>query len=61
MKKNLVIDKIGYDELKAFHTANRSHKLYTYCVVASEKKVTEETLAKYNEVKKLTLEEIFEY
>jgi predicted Zn-dependent peptidase len=55
------IDKIGYDELKAFHTANLSHKPYTYCIVASEKKVTEETLKKYGEVKKLTLEEIFGY
>ncbi len=55
------IDKIGYEELKAFHAANLSHKPYTYCIVASDKKVTEETLQKYGEVKKLTLEEIFGY
>jgi predicted Zn-dependent peptidase len=55
------IDKIGYDELKAFHTANLSHMPYTYCIVASDKKVTDEVLQKYGEVKKLTLEEIFGY
>ncbi|MBL0356290.1 MAG: insulinase family protein [Chitinophagaceae bacterium] len=55
------VDKIGYEELKAFHTANLANKPYTYCVVASEKKLPEETLKKYGEVKKLKLEEIFGY
>jgi uncharacterized membrane protein YheB (UPF0754 family) len=55
------IDKIGYAELKAFHAANLSNKPYTYCIVASEKKVTDEMLQKYGEVKKLTMEEIFGY
>lgn len=55
------IDKIGYDELKAFHTENLSHKPYTYCIVASDKKVTEDMLKNLGEVKKLTLEEVFGY
>ena len=55
------VDKIGYSELKAFHTQNLAAKAYTYCVVASEKKLPEETLKKYGNVKKLTLEEIFGY
>jgi predicted Zn-dependent peptidase len=55
------VDKIGYDELKAFHTANLANKAYTYCVVANEKRVTEDTLKKYGDVKKLKLEEIFGY
>lgn len=55
------VDKIGYDELKAFHSQYISRKPYTYCVVASEKKLGEETLKKYGELKKLSLTEIFGY
>jgi predicted Zn-dependent peptidase len=56
-----VVDKIGYDELKKFHASYIANKPYTYCVVASEKKVSEEEMKKYGEVKKLNLEEIFGY
>jgi len=55
------VDKINYDELKAFHTANIANKAYTYCVVASEKKLPAETISKYGAVKKLSLETIFGY
>ena len=55
------VDKIGYNELKNFHTENIAHKPYTYCIVASEKKVSEEDMKKYGDIKKLTLEEIFGY
>ncbi|MEO6548498.1 MAG: insulinase family protein [Ferruginibacter sp.] len=55
------VDKIGYDELKKFHEKYIAHKPYTYCVVASEKKVSEDDMKKYGEVKKLSLEEIFGY
>jgi hypothetical protein len=55
------VDKIGYDELKAFHSANIANKPYTYCIVASDKKLAEDDMKKYGEVKKLTLEEIFGY
>ncbi len=60
-KTYTAVDKIEYDELKAFHTANIANKPYTYCVVASEKKLPAETISKYGEVKKLSLETIFGY
>ena len=55
------VDKIGYDELKKFHTEYIANKPYTYCVVASDKKVPEDAMKKYGEVKRLSLEEIFGY
>ncbi len=55
------VDKVGYNELKQFHTEYIANKPYTYCVVASEKKLTTEVMSKYGEVKKLSLEEIFGY
>lgn len=55
------VDKVGYNELKQFHTAYIANKPYTYCVVASEKKLSIESMSKYGEVKKLSLEEIFGY
>jgi len=55
------VDKIGYDELKVFHTKYVADKAYTYCIVASEKKLPEDVMKKYGAVKKLSLEEIFGY
>ncbi|MBS1510062.1 MAG: insulinase family protein [Bacteroidetes bacterium] len=55
------VDKIGYNELKQFHSMYIANKPYTYCVVASEKKVSEDTMKKYGTLKKLSLEEIFGY
>ena len=55
------VDKIGYNELKQFHNEYIANKPYTYCIVASEKKLSEEQMKKYGEVKKLSLEEIFGY
>jgi predicted Zn-dependent peptidase len=56
-----VVDKIGYKELKEFHSKNIANKPYTYCIVASEKKLPEADMQKYGEVKKLTLQELFGY
>lgn len=56
-----MVDKIGYNELNAFHKQNIANKPYTYCVVASEKKLTDDDMKKYGELKKLNLEEIFGY
>ena len=56
-----VVDKIGYKELNAFHSKNIANKPYTYCIVASEKKLPETDMKKYGELKKLGLEEIFGY
>jgi predicted Zn-dependent peptidase len=55
------VDGIGYDELKKFHSSYVANKPYTYCVVASDKKVSDADMSKYGEVKKLSLEEIFGY
>lgn len=55
------IDKLSFDDVKKFHDEHLAHKPYTYCIVASEKKVSMDDLKKYGDVKKLTLEEIFGY
>ena len=60
-KTYAAVDGIGYDDLKKFHSSYIANKPYTYCVVASEKKVSNADMAKYGEVKKLSLEEIFGY
>jgi predicted Zn-dependent peptidase len=60
-KTYTAVDNIGYNELKQFHTAYIANKPYTYCVVASEKKLSAEDMGKYGEVKKLNLEELFGY
>jgi predicted Zn-dependent peptidase len=54
-------DKIDYNALKSFHNTNMSGKPYTYCIVASDKKVNPDDMKKYGAVKKLSLEEIFGY
>ena len=54
-------DKMTYADLKKFHDENMVNKPYTYCVVASEKKVTPAQMGKYGTLKKLTLAEIFGY
>lgn len=60
-KTYAAVDKIGYNELKQFHSEYLANKPYTYCIVASEKKLSEEQMKKYGEVKKLSLDEIFGY
>jgi len=63
IRKNVYnsVDKIGYNELKQFHTQNIANQSYTYAIVASDKKLKEEDMKKYGAVKKLSLEEIFGY
>jgi hypothetical protein len=55
------IDKIDYDALKKFQAGNIANRPYTYCLLASDKKVKEKDMKKIGEVKKLSLEEIFGY
>ncbi len=55
------VDKIGYNELKKFHSEYIANKPYTYAIVASEKKLSIDDMQKFGEVKKLSLEEIFGY
>lgn len=63
IRKNIytAVDKIGYNELKEFHSRNIARKPYTYCIVAAEKNLPLADMQKYGAVKKLTLEEIFGY
>ena len=55
------VDKIDFNQIEQFHKQYLSNKPYTYCVLASEKKVSEKDMAKYGEVQKLSLKEIFGY
>jgi predicted Zn-dependent peptidase len=54
-------DKIDYGTLSKYHASNMSGKPYTYCILASEKKVPQEQMKKYGDIRKLSLEEIFGY
>ena len=60
-KTYTAVDKIGYKELQHFHSGNIANKPYTYCIVASGKKLSDNDMNKYGEVKKLSLEELFGY
>ncbi len=55
------IDKMGFDDIKKFHDKEFKDKSYTYCVVASEKRVSDDDLKKYGELTKLSLAQIFGY
>lgn len=55
------INNINFDTINQFYKQNIAQKPYTYCVLASDSKVLESTMAKYGEVQKLSLEEIFGY
>jgi predicted Zn-dependent peptidase len=55
------LDGLSMDDVKHFHEREIAGKAYTYCVVASQKRIRMEDLKKRGEVKVLTLEEIFGY
>lgn len=55
------IDKLAFKDIKQFHAANIAGKPYTYCILASDKKLNAGDIAKVGTVKKLTMEEIFGY
>ena len=61
MRKNIytAVDKLTVNDVAAFHKQYIAGKPYTYCIVASDKKVSEEAMKKFGEVKKLSLEELF--
>ncbi|MBS1601004.1 MAG: insulinase family protein [Bacteroidetes bacterium] len=54
-------EKVNFAKLQQFAKENISGKPYTYCVVASDQKIKMDDLAKYGDVKKISLEEIFGY
>ena len=55
------IDKMTFDDLKKFQHDWLEGKPFTYCVIASEKKVNPDDLKKYGDVKKVSLQELFGY
>ena len=59
--KEMKVDAITMADLKNFHQNHFSGKPYTYAIVASEKRISQDEMKKLGEVKKLTLEEIFGY
>jgi len=63
MRKNVYDQspKLNFTDLNNFHNKEMKNKNYTYCIVASKDKVTEEDMKKLGEVKKLSLTEIFGY
>ncbi len=55
------VDKINFEQLQQFYKQNIANKPYTYCILASENKISASDIAKLGEVKKLTLKELFGY
>jgi predicted Zn-dependent peptidase len=55
------LDGMTMNDVKQFHQQEIAGKAYTYCVVASEKKIKMEDLKKKGVVKVLSLQEIFGY
>jgi predicted Zn-dependent peptidase len=55
------LDKLSLNDIKQFHDQELAGKAYTYCVVASDKKIKVTDLQKVGGVKTLSLDEIFGY
>ncbi len=55
------IKPITFETINTFHQQKIANKPYTYLIVASDKRVKQEDMAKFGNVKTLTLEEIFGY
>ena len=55
------LDKITLQDIANFQKNYIAHKPNTYCIVASDKKVSPEQLQKLGNLKKLSLEELFGY
>jgi predicted Zn-dependent peptidase len=54
-------ERVSLADLRRFHDSELKGRPYTYCILASEKKISDELLSKYGSVKKLSLEELFGY
>ncbi len=52
---------LTFHTISNFFDTELKNKPYTYCIVASEKKVSDEDLKKYGELTKLNLQQIFGY
>ncbi|HXB91522.1 MAG TPA: insulinase family protein [Puia sp.] len=55
------VDKLTMEDVKNFHQQQLANKAYTYCVVASAKKIQMDDLKKVGDVRTLSLEDIFGY
>lgn len=55
------LDKLTFADLKQFADTHLANKPYTYCIIASEKKINVNDLKKYGDLKTLSLEQIFGY
>jgi predicted Zn-dependent peptidase len=55
------LGKMSFADIKAFHAAQLQNKSFTYCVVASDKRVSDTDLKKYGELVKPDLKQIFGY
>lgn len=55
------IDKLSFADIKNFHDTELKGKPYTYCIVASEKRVSDDDLKKYGELIKPDMKVIFGY
>ncbi|PAW93568.1 peptidase M16 [Mucilaginibacter sp. MD40] len=53
--------KLGFTELNAFHDTELKGKPYTYCIVASDKRISDEDLKKYGDLTKPDMKQIFGY
>lgn len=54
-------DKLQFNDIKQFHATNIANKPYTYCILASDSKLSLDDVKKVGDVKKLSMEEIFGY
>jgi predicted Zn-dependent peptidase len=63
LRKNTftAVNKLSLADVKAFHDTELKGKPYTYCIVASEKRVSDEDLKKYGVLFKPDLKTIFGY
>lgn len=55
------VKTMGFADIENVHRMELAGKPYTYCIVASEKNITDEQLSAIGRLKKLSLEEIFGY
>jgi predicted Zn-dependent peptidase len=55
------LQPLTFGDIKAFHTSQVANKPYSYCIVASDKKVKVQDMEKFGKLNTLTLEQIFGY
>jgi hypothetical protein len=52
---------LQFDDIYKYHQQTLAKQPYTYCVIASDKRINVDDLKKYGELKLVSLEEIFGY